>query len=176
MREANELPRSSIVDVDPEDPSQLLDEVGQFSVVQLAVEAQPSAEAEADIEAATAEAHYEDEDSEVDDDAQELDTPDATAANAYAEAAEDTGDAYGLHSPRGADKDLDKTADAQEFVDSADGENWLETLEKKATEYGAEPERELDVVDDSDQHRGHHSSDRRDRPVADKGSGGDGGL
>ena len=175
MREANELPRSSIVDVDPEDPSQLLDEVGQFSVVQLAVEAQPSAEAEADIEAATAEAHYEDE-SEVDEDAQELDTPDATTADAYAEAAEDTGDAYGVHSPRAADKDLDKTADGAQLADSEDGENWLETLGKKATEYGAEPEAELDVVDDSDQHRGHHSSDRRDRPVADKGSGGDGGL
>ena len=175
MREANELPQPSIVDIDPEDPSQLLDEVGQFSIVPFEVEARPSAEAEADIDAAVMDAHAE-EDSEVDEDARELDTPDATTSDAYAEAAEDTGDLYGVHQPRAEDKELDKTPDRESFIDSEGGEHWLETLEKKATEYGVEAEHELDVVDDSDEHRGHHKSDNRDRPVADKGSGGEGGL
>ena len=43
-------------------------------------------------------------------------------------------------------------------------------------ENGAAPERELDVVDDSDIERGHHKTDTRDRPVADKGSGGNAGM
>jgi hypothetical protein len=35
----------------------------------------------------------------------------------------------------------------------------------------------LDIVDDSDEdHPGHHKTDTRDRPVADKGSGGPGGM
>jgi hypothetical protein len=178
MREASELPQPSIVDIDPEDPAQLLDDVGQYSVSELGLEAQPSAEAEAELDAAVmvAESEDNDEESEVDEDAVELDTPEATTADAYAEAAEDTGELYGVHTPRAADRDLDKTMDQESFVDSEQGETWLETLGKKAAEYGAEVEEELDVVDDSDAERGHHSSDRRDRPVADKGAGGDGGL
>ena len=176
MREASELPQPSIVDIDPEDPAQLLDDVGQYSIVDLGVEAQPSAEAEADIDAAVMVAESEEEESDVDEDAVELDTPEATTADAYTEAADDTGDLYGVHTQKAGDRDLDKTQDQESFVDAEQGEHWLETLEKKATEYGAEAEQELDVVDDSDEHRGHSSSDRRDRPVADKGSGGDGGL
>lgn len=178
MREASELPQPSIVDVDPEDPAQLLDDAGQYSIVDLGVEAQPSAEAEADMEAAVIVAEGE-EGEEIDEDAVELDTPDMTTADAYAAAAEDTGDLYGVHTQRAEDKDLDRTPDNEEFIDSDQGETWLETLGKKASEYGAEVEEELDVVDDSDEHedhRGHHKTDTRDRPVADKGSGGDGGL
>jgi hypothetical protein len=176
MREASELPQPSIVDVDPEDPAQLLDDVGQYSITEFGVEAQPSAEAEADIDAAVMVAKSEGEESEVDEDARELDTPEATTADAYAEAADDTGELYGVHTPRAGDRHLDKTTDQESFVDSEQGENWLETLGKKAAEYGVEVEREIEVIDDSDAHRGHSSSDRRDRPVADKGSGGDGGL
>jgi len=45
---------------------------------------------------------------------------------------------------------------------------------------GPEPEEEVVIVDDSDiehpDHRGHHPTESHDRPVADKGSGGPGGL
>src|SRR5262245_60504969 len=85
MREASRLPQPSIVDVDPEDPSQLLDDVGQFSVVPLDVEAQPAAEAEAEIDAAVYETAAEgdalDEDTEVEEEAAELDTPSQTTAD-----------------------------------------------------------------------------------------------
>jgi hypothetical protein len=162
MREASELPQPSIVDIDPEDPAQLLDDAGQYSIVDLDVEAQPQAEADAELDAAV--------------EASEIDTPQDTTADAYAEEADDTGDLYGIHTPRAADRDLDKTESQETFADAEQGEHWLETLGKKAAEYGAEPEEELDVIDDSDEHRGHHSSESGDRPVADKGSGGDGGL
>lgn len=178
MREASELPQPSIVDVDPEVPSQLLDDAGQYSVVDLGVEAQPSAEAEADVDGAVVVAEAE-EPEEIDEDAVELDTPDQTTADAYAAVAEDTGELYGVHTPHAEDKELDKTEDQESFIDSEAGENWLETLGKKAAEYGAEVEEQLEVIDDSDEHiehRGHHSTESGDRPVADKGSGGPGGL
>ncbi|HEY5924695.1 MAG TPA: hypothetical protein VIV11_23610 [Kofleriaceae bacterium] len=183
MREASELPQPSIVDLDPEDPAQLLDDVGQYGIVDLEVEAQPSVEARDELDAAgmiaSADEEEEEQASEVDDDARELDTPEATTADAYAEAADDTGDLYGVHTQKATDRGLDKTQEQDEYIDAEAGENWLETLGKKAAEYGAEVEQEIEVIDDSDEHRehrGHSSSDRRDRPVADKGSGGDGGL
>jgi hypothetical protein len=160
MREASELPQPSIVDLDPEDPSQLLDDAGQYQIVDLEVEAQPQAEADAELDAAV-------------EATSEVDTPQDTTADAYAEEADDTGELYGIHTPRAADRDLDKTADQEEFVDSNEGETWLETLGKKSAEGGAEAEEELDVIDDAD---GHHSTESGDRPVADKGSGGDAGL
>ena len=162
MQEASALPGDSIVDVDPEIPSQLLDDAGQFSVMSIDVDAQPDAEGEADIEAATVTA--------------EAGEPEDTNMDAYAEQADDTGELYGVHTPHASDRDLDKTADQESFVDSEMGENWLETLGKKAAEYGAEAEEELDVVDNSDELGGHHSTESGDRPVADKGSGGRGGL
>lgn len=178
MRDASQLPQPSIVDVDPEDPSQLLDEAGQYSVSELGVEAQPHAEADADLEQATATSagdEAEAQDSEYGEDVVELDTPSETTSDAYAEAADDTGEAYGVHTPPAEDKDLGIDDEREYFADSELGENWLETLEKKATEGGAAAEHELDVVDNSDTER-HHSSDTRDRPVADSGSGGEGGL
>jgi hypothetical protein len=180
MRNANDLPQPSIVDIDPEDPSQLLDDAGQFSVVDIELDAQPQAEAEADIDAARATDAGEEEGevnaNEGDEDARELDTPSQTTADAYTEAADDTGELYGVHVPPPADNDLDVNPDGESFKDSELGEHAFETLEKKMTESGAAPEHELDVVDDTDIERGHHKSDTRDRPVADKGSGGNGGL
>jgi len=185
MQEASELPQPSIVDLDPEDPDQLLDDVGQYGVIDLEVEAQPAAEADAELDAATMTAETgegeeeEEEENEVDEDAQELDTPEQTTADAYVEAAEDTGDLYGVHTQKATDHDLDKRPDQEELLDAEAGENWFESLSKKAAEYGAEAEAEVDVVDDSDEHaehRGHHKTDMRDRPVADKGSGGPAGT
>lgn len=158
MMEASELPQPSLVDIDPEVPSQLLDDAGQYTALPVDVDALPVDEADADIQAATVTAEAGD-----------------TDINSYAEQADDTGDLYGVHTPRAADSDLDKTDDHESFVDSEMGEHWLETLGKKAAEYGAEAEEELDVVDNSDDHVG-HGSESGDRPVADKGSGGPGGL
>lgn len=175
MREASRLPQPSIVDIDPEEPTQLLDDVGQYSVVDLdlGVEAQPHAEADALIDAAIDEAESgEGETSEVE-------TPSETTADAYAAEGKDTGDLYGVHQPRGEDRKLDKRRDQEAFIDEEQGENWLETLGHKATEYGPEVEHQVDVIDDSDEHidhRGHHATESGDPPVADKGSGGDGGL
>src|SRR5690242_9791808 len=121
MQEASALPGDSIVDVDPEIPSQLLDDAGQFSVMTIDVDAQPDAEGEADIEAATVTA--------------EAGEGEDTNLDAYAEQADDTGDLYGVHTPHASDRDLDKTPDQESFIDSEMGENWLETLGKKAAEY-----------------------------------------
>lgn len=183
MREANNLPHRSIVDLDPEDPTQRLDDGSQFSTSDLNIEAQPHAEADAELAAAVADTageeggeENEEEASEVDEDASELDTPSQTTADAYADAAHDTGELYGVHLPRPAESDIDINPDGESFRDSELGEHAFETLEKKMAEFGADPERELDIVDNSDADRGHHSIDRRDRPVADKGSGGSGGL
>jgi hypothetical protein len=58
-----------------------------------------------------------------------------------------------------------------------EGQNWIEALETSAIENGAEPERSLDdIIDDEDVLQPPHASDRRDRPVADQGSGGRRGL
>jgi hypothetical protein len=183
MREASELPQPSIVDIDPEDPAQLLDDAGQFSIVDLEVEAQPQAEADAELDAAVEEADMEgvaeDDEREVDElEASEVDTPSQTTADAYAEEADDTdtGELYGVHTPKAGDKDPDLTPDQEQFVDSESGETWLETLDKKSAEFGPEPEEVIDVVDNSDELGGHHSTESGDPPVADKGSGGIGGL
>lgn len=174
MREANKLPQPSLVDIDPEDPSQLLDDAGQFSVVDVNLDAQPQAEADAELDAALAEVAGEE--GSYEEDSVELDTPSETTADAYAEAADDTGELYGVHLPSPADKDIDVNPDGESFKDSELGEHAFETLGKKMAEIGADPERDIDVVDNSDGDRGHNSTDRKDRPVADKGSGGDGGL
>lgn len=186
MRELNNLPRASLVDIDPEDPTQLLDDAGQFSAfdTDLEIEAQPAAEAETELDAAVAESAGEE--GLLDDNAlgglgeveaaQERDTPSRATADAYAEAAEDTGELYGVHVPPVADKTFTINPDGESFRDSWLGEHAFETLEKKTAELGAEPEHELDIVDNSEGDRGHHATQRRDRPVADKGSGGSGGL
>lgn len=174
MREANTLPQPSLVDIDPEDPSQLLDDAGQFSVVDVNLDAQPQAEADAELDAALAEVAGEE--GSYEEESVELDTPSETTADAYADAADDTGELYGVHLPSPADKDIDVNPDGESFKDSELGEHAFETLGKKMAEIGADPERDIDVVDNSDGDRGHSSTDRKDRPVADKGSGGDGGL
>ena len=174
MRDANRMPARSIVDVDPEDPTQRIDDAGQYSITELGVEAQPAAEAEADLDTAAIEASGEE---QADDSEDLIEEPDQTTSDAYAAAqTKDSGDLYGLHMPHAGDRDLDKSRDQESFKDAEQGENWLETLGHKATESGAEPEEELVVLDDSDPEVGHHSTESGDRPVADKGSGGRSGL
>jgi hypothetical protein len=121
MREASDLPQASIVDLDPEDPAQLLDDAGQFSVVDvdLEVDAEPQAEADAELDAAV-----------------------ATTAEDYIEVIDDTdvegvGDLYGVHVPKSADAgNMDLTQDGESFQDSELGEHVFETLEKKLAESG----------------------------------------
>ena len=158
----------SIVDLDPEDPTQLLDEVPAYHVEEFAVEAQPQAESRADLEAS-----------------QDLDALGDEADGGGAETDEvpsdtrphDVGVLYGVHEVPAVDTSLASGPDHGSFQDETLGETWLESLEATSAENGPEPEHILDVVDDGDpEHPQHHKSDTRDRPVADKGSGGPGGL
>jgi hypothetical protein len=127
-------PRESLVDLDPEDPSQIL------------------------VDAA-ADSTFDDEEL-VEDEAQE----------------QDTGELYGVHTLHAEDRNLAAPEDRDAFADADLGENWMESLGQHATEGGPMPEAEVTVVDDSDAHEEHWPTDFRDRPKADRGSGGPGGL
>jgi len=99
------------------------------------------------------------------------DDPIPVADREVAEPEGDVGDLYGVHTP--------PAAAPFESVESQDdeGRNWLEALEADSTENGPQAEHVIDVTDDSDtDNPGHHKTDTRDRPVADKGSGGPAGL
>jgi hypothetical protein len=181
MREANQMPQRSIVDIDPEDPSQLLDDADQYSVIDVDLDAQPQAEADAELDAAVADSEgeggaYTDDDG--DDGEQDIATrdPAQTTADEYAASADDTGVLYGVVVPRAADTDLDLAPDQESFADSELGEHAFETLEKKMAEGGPAAETESEFVDESDPGFGPNKTSTRDRPVADKGSGGPGGL
>ena len=82
-----------------------------------------------------------------------------------------SGDLYEVHVVTAGDRDL-----LDDDLAQGEGENWLERLEASAAEIGPEPEHELDIVDDSDLHAGHHKTDVSDTPVADRGSAGPRGL
>lgn len=88
----------------------------------------------------------------------------------------DTGELYGLRTPHASDREISAGEDHDGFIGAESGENFLESLEEHAAEMGPLPEEEVVVVDDSDPQRGHHSTEGGDPPVADKGSGGPGGL
>ena len=147
---------------DPGDPVQGFDEAGGMHVADLDIDAMDAADAEAAQDLASLE-------SEFDESAVELDTPSQTTIDAQNVSVDDTGELYGVHTPHAANTDLmdDRTA-------FDEGQNWIEALETSAAEYGAEPEEELDVVDDMD--TAPHPSDMRDTPVADRGSGGPAGV
>jgi hypothetical protein len=169
MREVSaRLPQRHVVDIDPEDPSQQLDDLGEFHLEPLSVEAQPAAEASEDFDIASAE----NVEGESETESSDLD--------AEAELGHETGELYGVRTPHAGDTNLAAPEDRDSFEGASRGETWLEALEEHATEMGPAPEEEVVIVDDSDvehpDHRGHSPTERRDRPVADKGSGGPGGL
>ena len=120
------LPKPSVVDLDPEDPSQPLNDSD-------AVE-------------------------EIDDD--EVTGP---------WHAPDTGELYGVHVSAAEDRVAPDS-------DSSLGENWFESLGHTAAEGGPMPEHEVVIFDESDPHSGPSATDFRDRPKADRGAGGPGGL
>jgi hypothetical protein len=104
-----------------------------------------------------------------DDGGSDLDAPEMTTLDAMERSAHDVGDLYGGHTPRAVESehlDGDRSFD--------EGQNWLESLETDAAEFGAEPERPIDFYDEQD--KGSHQGDMKDTPVADRGSGGPGGL
>lgn len=150
---------------DPNDPVQRISE-DAFDVSDIAdldVDAIDAADAEAARDLAMLESDREQA-------ALELDTPSQTTLDAVDGAAEgDLGDLYGVHTPPAVDRTL---PDDRAAMDQ--GQTWLEAMQESAVEYGAEPEHEIDLVDEQD--KPPHPSDLRDRPVADRGSGGPGGV
>jgi hypothetical protein len=88
----------------------------------------------------------------------------------------DTGELYGVRTPHAGDPDLTAPEHLDAFEGAERGENWMEALSEHAAESGPRPEEEVVIVDDSDSERGHSPTESGDRPVADKGSGGPGGL
>lgn len=169
MREVAGLPQLNVVDVEPEDPTQQLDDLGEIHVEPLVVEAQSHVEASEDFDIASAE-NIEGE-SEPDDE--------LVVATEAERSEQETGELYGMRTPHAGDTELTAAEDLDAFEGSWRGETWLESLEEHAMSMGPAAEEEVVIVDDSDiehpEHRGHHATER-DRPVADKGSGGPGGL
>ncbi|MBX3161770.1 MAG: hypothetical protein KF773_37760 [Deltaproteobacteria bacterium] len=89
----------------------------------------------------------------------------------------DTGELYGVRVPHAGDTDLTAPEDQDAYAGAENGENWIEALEEHATETGPVPEEEVVVIDDSDELRGHSPTENTKRhSVADKGSGGIGGV
>lgn len=159
--EPTEIPDS--LAPDPRDPVQSFDDFNPLHVDDLGVEAMSVADVEGDLELAETESFLEEEEEELVR-APNLDDIERTA--------HDVGDLYGIHTPHATDRQHldDDTA-------FAEGQNWIEALEADATEGGPEPEQGIDdVVDDEDIFDPPHASASRDRPVADRGSGGPGGI
>jgi len=152
-------------DIDPADPVQGIDELHEFHVEDLEVEAMSDADNEGEQEIATMEQF-------VDENAQELDIPEDTTLDAIEESAHDTGELYGVHTPPATDR-----THPDGDVSFEEGQHWLEALETDSVEMGPEAEHDLsDVVDDEDIYASPHPSDKKDTPVADRGSGGPGGI
>ena len=147
------LPRPTVYDVEPEDVPRVFEE-GEFEA-----DAQPS---EA-VEAASAEPS--EPPASIEDEAEAPPSPDR-----------DTGLLYGVHEPPAVETELAAGEDHDAFRGADLGESFAESLVEKSTEYGPTPEHELDIDDESDPHAPPPRTDHRDRPKADRGSGGIGGL
>lgn len=161
--EPNVIPNS--MDIDPADPVQGLDEVQEFHVEELGFDAMSAGDIENDMV-------IEETLSSMDEESMELDTPSETTLDSIERSAHDTGDLYGVHTPPAVDR---THGNDEQTMD--EGQNWIEALESSAIENGAEPEQELDdIVDDDDIYASPHPTDTRDTPVADRGSGGPGGI
>jgi len=144
-RESNDLTARDFRP-DPRDPVQGFDEAADLYVTDLNLDAVDVADAEAAQDLAAMENDFDDSASH------------PIEISAGSMDVEDTGD--------------NRIPDDDAAFD--EGQNWIEALETSAVEYGAEPEEELDVVDDMD--TAPHPSDMRDTPVADRGSGGPAGV
>jgi hypothetical protein len=107
----------------------------------------------------------------LDEDALELDTPEATTLDAVERSSHDIGALYGVATPRAVDR-----SHPDDDVAMESGQNWIEALETDAVEGGAEPEKPLSITDDADVDHSSVRADSDDIPVADRGAGGPGGI
>src|SRR5258708_11022034 len=87
----------------------------------------------------------------------------------------DTGLLYGVHELPAEETELAAPEDNDAFRGADLGESFVEALAEKSIEYGPRPEHELDIIDETDLRDPPPSTDHRDRPKADRGSGGPGG-
>lgn len=152
--------RSDLFAPDPADPVQSMDALDQVDLDDLDVDALSMAEGTGEIERATLE-------SSLEESAMELDAPEG-----FDQASGDVGNLYGVPTRRAEDRlhpDDDRAM--------AEGQNWIEALETSAAENGPVPEQPIDAsVDDEDFYGAPPPSDSEDTPVADRGSGGPGGI
>jgi hypothetical protein len=156
----------------PGDPVQGFDEVSEPQLMPLEASVQSAEDAEAAQDLAEREAEVDEIAEQSAGESASAGTGGATDEVSVPEPVRDAGDLYGVHTPPAVDRD--HPDDDQAY---AEGQNWIEALQTSAIENGAEPERALDdIVDDQDVLRPPHASDTRDTPVADRGSGGPGGL
>ncbi|MBA3503610.1 MAG: hypothetical protein M4D80_39950 [Myxococcota bacterium] len=146
---------------DPRDPVQTFEDMASIQVDDLDLDAVDIADAEAAQDMAMLESEL--------DESMDLDTSTMPTIDAATVSMDETGELYGVHTPRSVDNVL-----PDDLIAMDEGQNWIEALETSAAEYGAEPERELDILDEQD--LAPHPSDTRDTPVADRGSGGPAGV
>lgn len=142
---------------DPDDPVQGLDEVAELRVTELAIDAMSRADAEAASDLAMLSSDL-DERGGIDDE------PVLVPSGAN-----DVGELYGMHVQPAVDRDL-----PDDDAAFAAGENWVEHLAAASTEYGLEPEVDIDVDEDTEDLP--LPTDHRDIPVADRGAAGPRGL
>lgn len=145
---------------DPRDPVQGFDEASELRVSELDYDAMSRADAEAASDLAALSSDL--------DERHGLDAVEPIRTNPP-QHVRDAGELYGVHTPIAADRDI---PDGDASFDA--GQNWIESLKTSATESGPEPEADVDVEDDQDVPP--HPSDRRDIPVADRGSAGPRGV
>jgi len=155
-------PPDVIINADPGDPVQGLDEAVPFHDEDLEVDAQTIVDIA--IAQDLAELEVEPSDLEV-----EVPIPPTSSVHERARGLKGSGELYGLHFPPALDHDLPDDTAA-----NAKGESWIEALGASATEHGAAVERQIDIVDEQDLDS--PPTDTRDIPVADRGSGGPRGL
>ena len=146
---------------DPQDPLQAFDEPIEALGEPLDVDALSNEDAESALDLARAGFDIED---------RSFDSfPGSTMPPG--EIVHDAGELYGVHIVPAEDTDV---VDGDTAMDQ--GENWLEALSASSTEYGAKPERVIDLIDDEEHLAAPHPTDTRDIPVADRGSAGPRGL
>jgi hypothetical protein len=88
----------------------------------------------------------------------------------------DVGLLYGVHVPPAMETELSAGEDHDSYRGADLGESFIEMLVEKSTELGPLPEHDVDVIDESDPEAPPPPTDHRDRPKADRGSGGVGGM
>lgn len=144
---------------DPNDPDQGFAD-HPLDVSGLSVDAVDFADAEAARDLAMLE-------SELDESA--LEPSDAAFDSIDAALVGNIGELYGVHTAPAVDLTL-----TDDRLAMNDGQNWVEALQETVIEYGADSEHEIDPISEIDNPQ--PAGDLGDRPVADRGSGGPGGV